>query len=94
MPASRRGPGVLFHATAAATGLFVVSVLAMVATLFGDPAAPVNQWINAHGAILLVGEVIAIAVLGVAAMANDQWTNSRKTAPSPATSPERTPAKE
>jgi hypothetical protein len=71
MGAAPRGPGILFHLTAGATTAFIISILAMVATLFGDPASPVNQWINEHGAKLLGVEIVAIAVLGIASMVND-----------------------
>jgi hypothetical protein len=72
-----RGPGRLFQLTAFATTVFVISVLAMVATLFGDPEAPVNVWINRHMATVLLAEIVAIAVFGFAAMAWDQWTTPR-----------------
>ncbi|MDP1798730.1 MAG: hypothetical protein Q8K78_14645 [Planctomycetaceae bacterium] len=71
MATSARGPGWLFHVTAGATTAFIISVLAMVATLFGDPAAPINGWINQYGAYLLLVEIVAIGVFGFAAMAND-----------------------
>uniref|UniRef100_A0A7C2NYQ6 Uncharacterized protein n=1 Tax=Schlesneria paludicola TaxID=360056 RepID=A0A7C2NYQ6_9PLAN len=74
----KRGPGLLFHLAAAATVLFIVTVLALVATLFADPAAPVNVWLNAHATKLLLAEVAAIAVLGVAAMGRDQWLQRRE----------------
>jgi hypothetical protein len=77
MPA-RRGPGLLFHLAAGATAVFIVTVLALVATLFADPEAPVNVWLNAHAGTLLLIEVAAIAVLGVAAMARDQWLQRRE----------------
>lgn len=78
----KRGPGLLFHLAAAATVLFIVTVLALVATLFADPAAPVNVWLNAHATKLLLAEVAAIAVLGVAAMGRDQWLQRREDAAS------------
>lgn len=71
MATTRRGPGVLFHLTAGVTALFIITILAMVATLFGDPAAPINQWLNDNGTVLLGGEIAAIAVLGTAAMVQD-----------------------
>jgi hypothetical protein len=68
----QRGPGFLFHAAAGATGLFVVTVLAMIATVFGDAEAPINLWLNRYAAGLLLAEVALIAITGVAAMAWDQ----------------------
>jgi hypothetical protein len=58
--------------------LFIVTVLALVATLFADPEAPVNVWLNTHGTTLLLAEVAAIAVLGMAAMGRDQWLQKRE----------------
>lgn len=71
MAGTARGPGWLFHVTAGATTAFIISVLAMVATLFGDPEAPINGWINDYGATVLLVEIVAIGVFGFAAMAND-----------------------
>lgn len=71
MTTAPRGPGILFHLTAGATTAFIITILAMVATLFGDPAAPINEWINQHAAKVLGVEILAIAVLGTTAMVND-----------------------
>lgn len=91
-----RGPGRLFQLTAVATTVFVVSVLAMVATLFGDPEAPVNLWINQHMGTVLLIEIAAIALFGFAAMAWDQITTpklrsppERRTTESPEQTPDR-----
>ncbi|HET6423365.1 MAG TPA: hypothetical protein VFG20_06760 [Planctomycetaceae bacterium] len=73
-----RGPGILFHLTAAATTAFIISILAMVATLFGDPAAPINLWINDYAGAVLGIEIAAIAVLGTAAMMNDARVTRRE----------------
>lgn len=68
-----RGPGLLFHLAAASTVAFIITVLALVATLFGDPQAPVNLWLDAWGTVLLGGEMLLILTFGIAAMAHDQW---------------------
>lgn len=78
MVTTRRGPGILFHLTAGATTLFIITILAMVATLLGDPAAPINQWLNDYGSVLLGGEIVAIAVLGTAAMVQDSRVTKRE----------------
>jgi hypothetical protein len=62
----------LFQLTAFATTMFVITVLAMVAMLFGEPDAPVNVWFNAHGATVMILEVVMIASLGFLAMASDR----------------------
>ena len=43
----------LFMLTAVATTAFVITILAMVAMLLGDPDAPVNVWFNNHGATVM-----------------------------------------
>ncbi len=73
----RHGPGLLFHLAAAATVSFIVTVLALVATLFADPIAPVNIWLNKHAAPLLGVEVLLIFVFGMSAMVQDQWLQGR-----------------
>jgi succinate dehydrogenase hydrophobic anchor subunit len=62
----------LFRLTAFATTAFVITILAMVAMLLGDPIAPVNVWFNHHGGAVLVIEVLAIVLLGLAAMIVDR----------------------
>jgi len=62
----------LFHCAAGATTVFIITVLALVATLFADPEAPVNIWLNNNAAWMLGVEVVLIAVFGIAAMARDQ----------------------
>ncbi len=61
----------LFMLTAVATTAFVITILAMVAMLLGDPDAPVNVWFNNHGATVMTVEVIAIALFGFSAMVAD-----------------------
>ncbi|MDX1970031.1 MAG: hypothetical protein SFV23_22850 [Planctomycetaceae bacterium] len=66
-------PGVLFHLAAASAISFIVTVLALVATVFADPQAPVNIWLNRHGSTILGSEVALIVVCGLGAMARDEW---------------------
>jgi ABC-type amino acid transport system permease subunit len=62
----------LFRFTAVVTTVFVITILAMIAMLLGDPIAPVNIWFNLHGGTVLTVEVLAIVVLGLAAMIADR----------------------
>ena len=62
----------LFQLTAIATMVFVVTILALVAVLLGDPAAPMNVWFNDHGTTVLIIEVVAIVIFGLAAMTADR----------------------
>jgi len=68
MPSSKA----LFLLTAGVTTIFVITVLAMVAMLIGQPNAPINVWFNVHGATVLTVEVISIGVFGMAAMIVDR----------------------
>ena len=62
----------LFKLTAVATTMFIITILAMVAMLVGDPDAPVNLWFNRHGATVMTAEVLAIGVFGLSAMISDR----------------------
>jgi hypothetical protein len=78
MTERRRGPGFLFHAAAGATALFVLTVLVMIATVFGDAEAPFNAWLNRYGTLLLTGEVALVALTAGAAIAWDQRASRRQ----------------
>lgn len=74
-PSAPRGPArisFLFQLTAAAVGLFVVTILALGADLFGNPNAPVAKFLSRYGTHLILAEVALILVLGVAAMRYDK----------------------
>ena len=63
---------VLFNLTAFATTAFVITILAMVAMLLGDPDSPINVWFNRHGSTVMIAEVSAIIFLGLAAISADR----------------------
>ena len=78
-----------FFATAAATTVFVITILAMVAMLVGDPSAPANIWFNTHGAIVMTIEVvITIGSFGLAAMISDRRETLREARKSNEESPQ------
>ena len=68
----------LFFATAGVTTLFIITILAMVAMLVGDPIAPANLWFNDHGATVLIVEVVLIGLLGMSAMIADRRETLRE----------------
>lgn len=74
MPSSKA----LFLLTAGVTTVFVITVLAMVAMLIGQPNAPINVWFNVHGATVLTVEVLSIGVFGMAAMVVDRRETLRE----------------
>ncbi|MEZ6059763.1 MAG: hypothetical protein R3C19_05325 [Planctomycetaceae bacterium] len=65
-------PGLLFRLIVPATAVFVVTILATIACLFGDPRAPVARWFEAHVNKLLLGELVAVVVLSLLAMTVDR----------------------
>lgn len=72
MPVSRaRNP--FFRLVVLATVAFVVTILALVAAMLGDPAAPVNRLLDRYGGVLLAGEVVTIGLAGLLALVLDRW---------------------
>lgn len=67
----------LFHLTALFAVAFVLTVLALIAGVFGDPEAPANVWLNQYATWLLLIEVGLIALSGLAAMVADQRSRSQ-----------------
>lgn len=78
---------ILFHLTAIAATGFVITILAMVAMVLGDPVAPVNLWFNQHGMTVLLIEVAAVVLLGLAAMTADRRESARNQQQQAATEP-------
>ncbi len=64
--------GLLFQLTAFSAAAFGVTVLAFVATTFGDVRAPATKWFNQHVGTLIAVEVVATLLLGLAAMIQDR----------------------
>ncbi len=71
-----RGPGskptLFFRLVVPATSVFVITVLTLIAVLFGDERAPLPRLLNRHGNTLLVVEFVLILVLSVLAMVLDR----------------------
>jgi methylated-DNA-[protein]-cysteine S-methyltransferase len=72
VPSEMNMSRILFTLTAVAATLFVITILAMIAMLLGDPVAPVNEWFNRHGGTVFIVEVCAIGALGLSAMIVDR----------------------
>ena len=71
---------VLFTLTAAVTTAFVITILAMISMMLGEPTAPVNLWFERHGGTLMLVEVIGIVLFGLAAMTADRRETLREQA--------------
>ncbi len=63
---------ILFSLTAAVATAFVITILAMVSMMLGEPTAPVNLWFEQHGGTLMLVEVVGIVLFGLAAMIADR----------------------
>ncbi|MFO1022274.1 MAG: hypothetical protein U0903_16510 [Planctomycetales bacterium] len=64
--------GLLYRLVAIVGVLFVVTILALAADIFGNPQAPVAVFLNRYGMALILGEVGLMIVLGIAAMRLDR----------------------
>lgn len=62
----------LFRLVIPATVVFIVTILALIATLFGDQRAPVSMWLDRNAGNLLAVELGTVIVLAVLAIAVDR----------------------
>jgi len=72
MQPPRTKPSLLFRLVIPATVVFILTILSLIAALFGDPKAPVAIWLDAHGNALLIWEFIAVVTLSLLAMTVDR----------------------
>ena len=68
----------LFRLTAVAAGVFVVTILALIAILIGNSQSPGARWLDRNAISLFAVEVAAILGLGFAAMAQDRKQTLRE----------------
>jgi uncharacterized membrane protein YccC len=68
----------LFYLAASAVGLFIITVFALVATVFGEPGTPVSHFLNEYGGTLIGWEAAAACLLGVLAMTVDRRQTLRR----------------
>jgi hypothetical protein len=77
-----RRPGspasLLFRLIIPATAAFVITILALVAVVFGDERAPLARVINRYGNLALIIEFLLIIVLTLASMTVDRLTTLRQ----------------
>ena len=71
----RRGPraSLLFRLIVPASLVFILTILAIIAAVFGDERAPMNQWLDQFAGRLLAIEFTVIIVLVILAMACDRF---------------------
>lgn len=68
----------LFRLTAVAAGLFVVTILALIAVVIGNSPSPGARWLDRNAIPVFAVEVAAILGLGFAAMAQDRRQTLRE----------------
>lgn len=77
-----RKPGspasLLFRLIVPAAAAFVITILAMIAMLFGDERAPLARVINRYGNVVLVIEFVVVVALALAAMTADRLATLRQ----------------
>lgn len=78
----------LFRLTAVAAGVFVVTILALIAIVIGNSQSPGARWLNRNAGSVFAVEVAAIIVLGFSAMAQDRRQTLRERGDSKPDSPE------
>lgn len=76
------GVNVFFRLAAALVLLFVITIFALIAILFGDPQAPIARFLDHYGMQLIIGEMCAILMTGTLAMTVDRWQAVHGTADS------------
>jgi hypothetical protein len=62
----------LFRLVVPACAAFIFTILVMIASIFGDPQAPVSRWFDRHMGALLTVEFVATMVLALLAMTVDR----------------------
>lgn len=72
MKPPRTRPSLLFRLIVPVTVVFIMTVLALIASLFGNPDAPVSQWLDVWGNRLLLWEFVAVLVVSLLAMTIDR----------------------
>jgi hypothetical protein len=72
MPDPARPRNLFFPLAAFSSVLFIVTILALVAGVFGDERAPLSQLLDRYAGRLIVGEVAAILINGFLALFVDR----------------------
>lgn len=75
----------LFRLVVPVCAMFILLILAMIASVFGDPQAPMARWLDQHIGTLLTVTFVATMVLAFLAMTVDRIRTLRsKSGESPA----------
>ena len=77
MTSSWRNSNLLFWLLIPLGGLFILTVLAMVATLFSDPRTPAARFFERYGEGLVASETLLVLVTGLLAIVLDRCRTLR-----------------
>jgi hypothetical protein len=72
MPDAPRPRNPFFQLAVFCSGLFIVTILALLASVFGDPQAPLARLLDRFAGRLIAGEVAAILLTGFLALSVDR----------------------
>lgn len=74
-------PNIFFRLALGTGALFIITVLALTATIFSDPRAPLAQFLDNYGGAIIAGEVAASLIFAFWAMALDRRQQLRNARP-------------
>ena len=89
MKRSGTSPGILFRLVVPVCAVFIMTILALIASVFGNPQAPISGWLDRHAGVLLTGEFLLTIVLIGLAMVVDRVQTLRQQRRLPSGSPDR-----
>ncbi len=70
----------LFRLIVPACAVFILTILAMIASVFGNPDAPVTKWLDRNVGTILTVEFVAVISLSIMAMFVDRIRTLRSAA--------------
>jgi|GEM_PF-349926 len=79
-------PSLLFRLVVPACAVFILTILGMIASVFGNPEAPVAKWIDRNVGTILTVEFFTIISLSVLAMFVDRVRTLQSACPTPSSS--------
>ena len=83
MPEPQQPRNPFFLLAVVSAGLFIATILALVASVFGDPHAPLAKFLDRYVGTLLGTEVVATLATGFLALAVDRVQTLRAQSKSP-----------
>jgi cell division protein FtsW (lipid II flippase) len=60
------------------SAVFIITILALVSGLYGNPEAPVTKWLDLYGGRLIGAEILVFVMISVAALVTDRRQTLRE----------------